>query len=299
MDAPQLSRIWFLIAGFLAASWIAWKTRSELPGNVPPVSILQPGHFAIMPCLEKYSFSPNCSPATCGRGAVDDFVKPNETVALLKLAEQGIRIGGGGQGGVSIVDFVSGASSSTDKFVDLYAVVARRREASANVSAMISNLAVYTDIVRRVKQHLVGHFGIDNASLYVSSPSFFSRITDGVPANKNDEYWHVHNDRLQYGAFVYTCLVYLNSHGDQFSGGRFVFVDANDKSTAVVYVEPRAGRLLCFTSGEENLHHVERVTRGVRYALTIAFTCDARVGSNSLDFLHHRIEQLEALRQQD
>lgn len=31
-----------------------------------------------------------------------------------------------------------------------------------------------------------------------------------------------------------------------------------------------------FTSGAENLHYVEKVTEGTRYALTIAFTCDAR-----------------------
>lgn len=30
-----------------------------------------------------------------------------------------------------------------------------------------------------------------------------------------------------------------------------------------------------FTSGAENLHYVEKVTGGVRYAVTIAFTCDA------------------------
>ena len=29
-----------------------------------------------------------------------------------------------------------------------------------------------------------------------------------------------------------------------------------------------------FTSGGENLHYVEKVTQGTRYALTIAFTCD-------------------------
>ena len=29
-----------------------------------------------------------------------------------------------------------------------------------------------------------------------------------------------------------------------------------------------------FTSGAENLHAVERVTSGTRYALTVSFTCD-------------------------
>jgi hypothetical protein len=31
-----------------------------------------------------------------------------------------------------------------------------------------------------------------------------------------------------------------------------------------------------FTSGSENLHYVERVMSGTRYALTVSFTCDQK-----------------------
>lgn len=31
-----------------------------------------------------------------------------------------------------------------------------------------------------------------------------------------------------------------------------------------------------FTSGSENIHFVERVKSGVRYALTVSFTCDKK-----------------------
>jgi hypothetical protein len=31
-----------------------------------------------------------------------------------------------------------------------------------------------------------------------------------------------------------------------------------------------------FTSGSENVHYVERVTSGTRYALTVSFTCDQK-----------------------
>ena len=36
------------------------------------------------------------------------------------------------------------------------------------------------------------------------------------------------------------------------------------------------GRVSMFTSGSENLHYVEKVLSGSRYALTIAFTCDPK-----------------------
>lgn len=35
---------------------------------------------------------------------------------------------------------------------------------------------------------------------------------------------------------------------------------------------PKKGRLLMFTSGKENVHKVEKVTAGTRYAMTVAFT---------------------------
>lgn len=36
----------------------------------------------------------------------------------------------------------------------------------------------------------------------------------------------------------------------------------------------RPGRVSFFTSGSENLHRVEKVHWGTRYAVTIAFTCN-------------------------
>lgn len=36
----------------------------------------------------------------------------------------------------------------------------------------------------------------------------------------------------------------------------------------------RLGRVSFFTSGSENLHRVEKVHWGTRYAITIAFTCN-------------------------
>lgn len=33
-----------------------------------------------------------------------------------------------------------------------------------------------------------------------------------------------------------------------------------------------------FTSGSENLHFVEPVTNGIRYAITVSFTCNEKFG---------------------
>ena len=41
-------------------------------------------------------------------------------------------------------------------------------------------------------------------------------------------------------------------------------------------IEPRAGRVVIFSSGHENPHKVERVLSGQRFVLAFWFTCDKR-----------------------
>lgn len=117
-------------------------------------------------------------------------------------------------------------------------------------------------------------------SLFLASPSFFSAIRgDGGDGTRfgaktmNDEYWHEHVDRDQYGSFAITTLLYLNTKEEEgsvftFEGGNFEF-----GGKVPLTVEPRRGRLLLFTSGDEHPHWVAPVTDGTRFALTTAFTC--------------------------
>lgn len=65
----------------------------------------------------------------------------------------------------------------------------------------------------------------------------------------------------------------MSDYNRDFEGGRFLFIDQNSVNTTV---EPRKGRVSIFTSGAENLHAVEKVTSGTRYALTVSFTCDEK-----------------------
>lgn len=44
------------------------------------------------------------------------------------------------------------------------------------------------------------------------------------------------------------------------------------------FLPPPPGRVSFFTSGSENLHRVEKVHWGTRYAITIAFTCNPDLG---------------------
>ncbi len=69
------------------------------------------------------------------------------------------------------------------------------------------------------------------------------------------------------------------SQGEEgdYTGWQFSFVDppeAEGDQERVLTRSPKCWKLVFFTSGPENVHHVHKVEHGKRYALTIAFTCN-------------------------
>jgi len=70
----------------------------------------------------------------------------------------------------------------------------------------------------------------------------------------------------------------LNGHQTEYLGGRFFWTNIKDNTT--LSFEPRKARISVFTSGSENPHYVEKVISGVRYAITIPFTCNEKLAIN-------------------
>ncbi|XP_052663352.1 2-oxoglutarate and iron-dependent oxygenase domain-containing protein 3 isoform X3 [Harpia harpyja] len=205
--------------------------------------------FVEIPCSEDYDSHKRfegCTPRKCGRGVTDAVITREEAERIRRIAERGLSLGGS-DGGASILDLHSGALSLGKHFVNLY-----------------------SDVRQRIQQRIAQAFGISSASMYLTKPTFFSRINNTEAKTTHDEYWHPHVDKVTYGSFDYTSLLYLSDYTEDFGGGRFVFMDAGSNKT----IEPRAGRVSFFTSGSENLHRVEKVHWGTRYAITISFTCN-------------------------
>ena len=219
---------------------------------------------------------PGCTPTICGQLRVDDMFSPDEVKGLRSIAERGM-VMGGGSGGPTILDLQSGALSLEDKFVDVWTAF----NLSGRRPFTRSDVAVYATATERLAAMVESTFGV--RGVHLTSPTFFSRISaDRPPKIPNDEYWHPHVDKLQYGSFMYTALVYLSRAGDDFEGGSLRFLSPKDKSV-VASVSPRPGTVVMFTSGHDNPHHVEQVTSGTRLALTVAFTCDSNMAIQ--DFL--------------
>ena len=204
-----------------------------------------------------------CIPSRCGRAVNDGLITNKDAHALLKLAKKGLAKSTS-TGGASIIDLHSGALSSGQNFINLYK--------SYPDLYQPDDFVVYRRVKDQIKEYIAEHFEIDPNGLYFTHPTFFSRL-ENIPAQTmHDEYWHVHIDKDTYPNFHYTSLLYLTDLGEDFQGGEFVFVDTHEKLNRTV--EPRLGRVSFFTSGIENKHHVKPVKEGVRYALTMGFTCD-------------------------
>lgn len=208
---------------------------------------------------------PECTPMKCGRVVFDYIVTRSEVSALLHIAERGLTLGGS-SGGASILDLHSGALSHGNAFVNIF-----KLEEAKNIFTA-EDFKIYSHVKNKIHRAIADHFGIGTNDLYLTHPTFFSRITSAPPQTVHDEYWHPHVDKETYESFHYTSLLYLTDYGQHFEGGRFIFIDKDSNKT----VEPRIGRVSAFTSGSENLHKVERVTKGTRYAITVSFTCDAK-----------------------
>jgi len=238
--------------------------------------------FQPLECSSEYSKQPqvpNCTPKKCGRLVLDGVLSDSEINILQNVAHNGTMIVGGGSGPASILEFGSSTVSYGEQFISLFARLKNNDESNKAVKEIYSdeNLATYKSAKRKIRKAIAENFGIDEEKLYLGSPTFFSRMTNAQPRTLHDEYWHTHIDTNQYPSFHYTTLIYLANYGQDFDGGRFIF-DAATKDHGTLekeqIIEPKAGRMHCFTSGSENPHHVEKIISGTRYALTMGFTCN-------------------------
>ncbi|XP_012270421.1 2-oxoglutarate and iron-dependent oxygenase domain-containing protein 3-like [Orussus abietinus] len=211
--------------------------------------------------LEKFQ---GCTPEKCKRVVSDKLVSAAESDVLLKIAINGMSLGGS-DGGASILDLHSGALSKGTGFINVYTLDAAKKIFKS------ADFAIYKVVKTKIHHAIAHNFGVDADKVYLTHPTFFSRMTSAPAKTIHDEYWHPHVDKETYKSFHYTSILYLSDYDRDFEGGRFIFVDQNNVNTTM---QPRKGRVLMFTSGSENLHAVEKVTSGTRYALTISFTCD-------------------------
>ena len=185
----------------------------------------------------RYAFFSECLPSRCGRAVNDGLIEESEAHQLLNLAKKGLAKGGS-NGGASIIDLHSGALSSGPQFVNIYKTYPDLFKAG--------DFDVYQKVKAKIKAYIAEHFEIEANNLYLTHPTFFSRLEDKEAKTMHDEYWHIHTDKETYPTFQYTSLLYLTDFGVDFNGGEFVFVDNHEKLNR--YIKLYTTTITCFLS---------------------------------------------------
>lgn len=104
---------------------------------------------------------------------------------------------GGSDGGASILDLHSGALSFGEKFINIYSLEEAKKIFNA------ADLTVYKVVKSKIQHAVAEIFHIDYDSLYLTHPTFFSRLTNLEPRTEHDEYWHVHVDKVSKMSHLY------------------------------------------------------------------------------------------------
>jgi hypothetical protein len=123
-----------------------------------------------------------------------------------------------------------------------------------------------------MRDYITNHFRDDE--IYFE----YTHLTKRIPGK--EDYSHgIHCDQCDWNPVDGSCIekeescCAWRSHSmilylSECEGGEFFFYDNGIKT----FVNPTPGTLVGFTSGPENIHGVNKVVSGVRYALAIWFT---------------------------
>ena len=143
-----------------------------------------------------------------------------------------------------------------------------------------SGSALFAKLSERVKDRVCEQFGpVEHVNSLISWISGSAAelgaagIDDPTPRSFDAERdalqgtFAPHVDKANQPTYDVSALLYLTTAGIDFRGGYFAFNDADRDRL----IQPKAGRLLAFTSGFENLHQVRPVRCGERLVLSIWF----------------------------
>jgi len=201
-----------------------------------------------------------CRPAKCGR-IVADVLEGSSEFFLSDLAK---RIFVYGKGNSGIYDLFTGKLLH-DIESDL--IVAEGTE--KNKIFKLTDREYLQSSSSAVHQMISQHFKIDGFQLRLNS-AFYTRLTSTGKRKNHLTKLTVHQTSF---SAHFSAIIYLTDFGKEFNGGRLVFPDSDSTNRTV---EGRKGRVVAFTSGLDNQHTTEPVTKGGLITLVLGFTCNPK-----------------------
>ena len=269
-----------LLGLFFCTLWLITQSSSE-HHLIKATEVLKDAYHFDTECKIKDDMGQGepCLPQKCSRHVLDGIFEDEDIRALHSIATKGMSSRGESQGGPTILDINTGFIRDSKGLENLFT-----RDADSKIFTD-EDLCENGKIITKLKETVMSTMGA--AELYFTAPTFITRLdgnADWNPSEIHDEYWHPHADRNNTPHYHYSGLLYMSTKEEDFTGGDVIFYDADstqarpksqddiDKAmmgikffdTEEQRVEPRAGRVVIFSSGHENPHKVERVLSGQR-----------------------------------
>jgi len=128
---------------------------------------------------------------------------------------------------------------------------------------------LFVRLVERMRRAIAHEYGVP---LHTITPlqTFVSCFIGA-----QDKQGGLHSDESTFKEFHYSTVLYLSTQGLDFEGGTFKWSDppeAPGEPRVVTPVSPSKGSAVVFSSGWENMHEVEPLESGTRFAVPCFFT---------------------------
>jgi len=190
--------------------------------------------------------------------------------------------------------FATDAESSLQTFSELTSLSFNELETVSS-----STILQFVRLVERVRRTVSHEYGVPLSTilpLQAYSRKYVAGATQQGGGGGEGDTVTLHTDEATHAGYHYSCVIYLSTQGVDFEGGDFVFNDPADEGYEVTQEEkeslrrmpieeqmrrsgrkltpfhPSRGAAVIFSSGWENMHEVEQITKGVRYAVPCFFT---------------------------
>ena len=128
---------------------------------------------------------------------------------------------------------------------------------------------IFVRLVERMRRAIAHEYGLA-LSTVLPLQTFVSCFIGA-----QDKQGGLHSDESTHKEFHYSCVLYLSTQHLDFEGGTFEFSDPPDAPSGArvkSQLSPRAGHAVIFSSGWENMHEVEPLESGTRFAVPSFFT---------------------------
>lgn len=161
-----------------------------------------------------------------------------------------------------------------------------------------ATILMFTRLVERVRRSIAHEYGLPLSTilpLQAYSRQYVAGQQQAGGGGSEGDSVILHTDEATHAGYHYSSVLYLNTQGEDFEGGNFIWndplsEDAADCEDGVEECEladgrmvapgkrvrtplhPRRGAAVIFSSGWENMHEVEKLTSGRRFAVPCFFT---------------------------